>query len=142
MTAIVQVALDAPLDRLFDYSAGEAAADLAPGSMVEVPFGRTRQVGVVLGRVGETAVEGAKLRTIIRVLDDRPALTPDILRLARFCADYYHYPLGAILLATLPPRLKNAAPYVADAPWLVVTARGRVEAPAPRARARLALLEA
>jgi primosomal protein N' (replication factor Y) len=75
-------------------------------------------------------------------LDDRPALSADILRLAQFCADYYHYPLGAILLATLPPRLKNAIPFVADTPWLVLTESGRVAEPPARAKAQRALLDA
>src|SRR5690606_28592992 len=70
-----------------------------------------------------------------------PALSPDILRLAQFCADYYHYPLGAILLATLPPRLRNAAAFVADTPWLVITEAGRQAQPAARARAQGILLD-
>jgi primosomal protein N' (replication factor Y) len=112
-----------------------------PGSLVEVPFGRTRQVGVALGPQADSA-HADKLRDVIRVLADRPALSPEILRLAQFCADYYHYPLGAILLATLPPRLKNATPFAADTPWLAVTAAGRAAEPPARARAQRALLDA
>ena len=82
------------------------------------------------------------MRDVIRVLDDRPALSPDITRLAQFCADYYHYPLGAILLATLPPRLHNATPFVADTPWLIVTEAGQTAEPPARAKAQRALLDA
>ena len=142
MPLILQVALDTPLHRLFDYRLPDEFGTLPPGSLVEVPFGRTRQVGIALGPAADSAVAAGKLRDVIRVLDDRPALSPDILRLAQFCADYYHYPLGAILLATLPPRLKNATPFVADTPWLVVTAAGRQAEPPARARAQRALLDA
>jgi primosomal protein N' (replication factor Y) len=141
MSSILQVALDTPLYRLFDYRLPDGAGAVQPGSLVEVPFGRTCQVGVALAQPAESA-HPDKLRDVVRVLDDRPALSPDILRLAQFCADYYHHPLGAILLATLPPRLKNATPFVADTPWLVVTEAGRQAEPPARARAQRALLKA
>lgn len=141
MSSILQVALDTPLFRLFDYRLPDALGTVPPGSLVEVPFGRTRQVGVALGAPADSTIEDDKLRDVIRVLDDRPTLSPDILRLAQFCADYYHHPLGAILLATLPPRLKNATPFVADTPWMLLTESGRTaEAPA-RATAQRALLD-
>jgi len=142
MPPILQVALDTPLQRLFDYRLPQGLDALAPGSLVEVPFGRTRQVGVALGVIADSDVQSAKLRDVIRVLDDRPALSPEILRLAQFCADYYHHSLGAILLATLPPRLKNATPFVADTPWLVLTEAGRTATPPARAKAQCALLDA
>ncbi len=142
MPSILQVALDTPLHRLFDYRLPDGLGQVQPGSLVEVPFGRTRQVGVALAEQSDSDIHTDRLRDVIRVLDDRPALAPDILRLARFCADYYHYPLGAILLATLPPRLKNATPFSADTPWLVVTAAGRTAEPPARARAQRALLDA
>lgn len=140
MSVILQVALDTPLDRLFDYRLAAEAAP-PPGTLVEVPFGRTRQVGVALGETPVSA-HAAKLRDVLRVLDDRPALPAEMLRLAQFCADYYQHPLGAVLLAALPPRLRNAAPFVADTPWLAITRAGReAELPA-RARAQRTLLDA
>ena len=142
MPSILQVALDTPLHRLFDYRLPDGIDAVPPGSLVEVPFGRTHQVGVALGAAADSAVEAGKLRHVIRVLDDRPALSPDTLRLAQFCADYYHYSLGAILLATLPPRLRNATPFVADTPWLLLTDAGRAAQPSARARAQRALLDA
>src|SRR5512143_3160384 len=140
MPSILQVALDTPLHRLFDYRLPDDLGPVPAGSLVEVPFGRTHQIGVALGQPADSA-HTEKLRDVIRVLDDRPPLAPEILRLAQFCADYYHYPLGAILLATLPPRLRNATPFVADMPWLVLTAAGREAEPPARAKAQRALLD-
>ncbi|MDP1924589.1 MAG: primosomal protein N', partial [Thiobacillus sp.] len=141
MSSILQVALDTPLHRLFDYRLPDNLGSAPPGSLVEVPFGRTRQIGVALSQPTHSDIPADKLREVIRIFDDRPALSPDILRLAQFCADYYHYPLGAILLATLPPRLRNAAPFVAAMPWLVLTQAGQAATPAARAKAKLALLD-
>ena len=142
MPSIVQVALDTPLHRLFDYRLPDGLAAVRPGSLVEVPFGRTHQVGVALGHPANSTIQTDKLRDVIRVLDDRPALSAEILRLAQFCADYYHHPLGAILLATLPPRLRNATPFAAETPWLVVTAAGQLAELPVRAKAQRALLDA
>jgi len=142
MPPILQVALDTPLDRLFDYRLPDGLETVLQGSLVEVPFGRTHQVGVALGQSTDSAIDSGKLRDLIRVLDDRPALSAETLRLAQFCADYYHYPLGAILLATLPPRLKNATPFVAETPWLTLTGAGQTAEPPVRARAQRALLDA
>ncbi|MFN3545548.1 MAG: primosomal protein N' [Thiobacillus sp.] len=139
MSVRLQVALDTPLDRLFDY---RAPASIPPGTLVEVPFGRTRQVGVALGEAADDGVLAERLRDVLRVLDDRPALPAELLRLARFCADYYQHPLGAALLAALPPRLRNATPFVADTPWLALTEAGRAAALPTRAKAQAALLDA
>jgi primosomal protein N' (replication factor Y) (superfamily II helicase) len=141
MPSILQVALDTPLYRLFDYRLPDRMGTVSPGSLVEVPFGRSLQVGIALSQTADSLVSADKLRDVIRVLNDRPALSADIVGLAQFCADYYHYPLGAILLATLPPRLKNAAAFVADKPWLALTEAGLIAEPAPRARAQRALLD-
>ena len=141
MPSLIQVALDTPLYRLFDYRLPDGLGTVPPGSLIEVPFGRTVQVGVALGPAADSGIQTDKLRDVIRVLDDRPALSADILRLAQFCADYYHYPLGAVLLATLPPRLRNATPFVAETPWLAVTDAGRVAEPSARAKSQRALLD-
>ena len=45
MPSLLQVALDTPLHRLFDYRLPEGVGAVPPGSLVEVPFGRTHQVG-------------------------------------------------------------------------------------------------
>ena len=142
MPSIVRVALDTPLARLFDYRLLDGTLTLAAGTLVEVPFGRTRQVGVVLECVDDSPVAAGKLKTLLRVLDDRPPVSPDILKLARFCADYYHHPLGAILAAALPPRLRAATPFRADTPWLGLTPAGQHAEPSPRAHGQRALLDA
>jgi primosomal protein N' (replication factor Y) len=137
---IVTVALDTPLDRLFDYRLPAAAATAVMGSLLEVPFGRKFLVGVATGFPDATPIADEKLREVVRVFDDRPALPMAILDLAKFCADYYHYPLGPVLLSALPPRLRNAKPVLIVAPWLSLTEAGAVAMPSARARAQHSLL--
>ncbi len=51
---ILRIALDVPLPRLFDYLAAEyAESDI--GYRVEVPFGATSRVGVIVEEVAASA---------------------------------------------------------------------------------------
>jgi primosomal protein N' (replication factor Y) len=103
--SIVRVALDVPLDECFDFLAGEPPAGV--GSIVVVPFGRTRKVGVVVQSAASSQVPAARLKAIERVVDDVPPLDDEALELYRFCASYYQRPLGEVIAASLPPRLRQ-----------------------------------
>ncbi|MDD3528559.1 MAG: primosomal protein N' [Gallionellaceae bacterium] len=132
--AILQVALDAPIDRLFDYLAADAtAADI--GRRVRVPFGPRRQVGVVVGLAEQAGVAAAQLREVIAIDRTLPALPADILRLARFAADYYQHPLGPTLLALLPPALKRQRFRTPGPAAYALTEAGRARAATLPARA-------
>lgn len=98
------VALDVPIDRLFDYEAG--ATPIVPGALVRVPFGRRKQIGVVIDTARKTALAMERLRRIDSVLPVQP-LSAQTLALARFCADYYRYPLGQVIAAILPTMLRR-----------------------------------
>jgi primosomal protein N' (replication factor Y) len=103
---IVQVALDTPLDRHFDYLLADAdAADI--GRRVWVPFARRAQAGVIVALARTSEVAMAQLKPVDSIDRQLPALPGDILDLARFAASYYQHPFGATLLGILPPALKR-----------------------------------
>src|SRR3569832_2482004 len=116
MPFILQVALDTPLHRLFDYRLPEQLGPVQTGSLVEVPFGRTLQIGVALERQSDSAIVADTLRDVIRVLDDRPAQTHNNHQQTQKSTDKNHKPQDANQHATLPPRLRNASPFAADTP--------------------------
>jgi primosomal protein N' (replication factor Y) len=103
---IARVALDVPLEEAFDFRVPEGL-EAALGALVVVPFGRTRKVGVVVGHAGRSAVPLERLRTIEALVDDVPALGAAELDLYGFCAAYYQRPLGEVIAAALPPRLRQ-----------------------------------
>jgi primosomal protein N' (replication factor Y) len=106
--SIIRVALDVPVAKLFDYRAQEAtAADI--GHRVLVPFGRKTAVGVIVELARSTAVPEERLKNAIRILHEFPPLAAEDLRLLRFAADYYHHPLGAVVMGALPTRLRRVA---------------------------------
>ena len=108
--AILKIALDVPIDRLFDYLSGGNAVQV--GQRVLVPFGRRSQIGIVisLADTSEFAIE--KLKPITRVFADEQPLDHEIMSLLKFSADYYQYPFGQALLSALPARLRQIAPAV------------------------------
>jgi primosomal protein N' (replication factor Y) (superfamily II helicase) len=138
---IVRVGLDVPLAQTFDYRCGHR---LAVGARVLVPFGRRHLVGVVLD-IGDTSeVAPDRLKSIARTLPE-PCLSADDLRLLRFTADYYHYPLGQVVMNALPQRLKTITREVVRDEYYAVTPAGLAadanELPV-RARAKRKLLSA
>ena len=106
-TAIYRVAFDVPLRRLFDYLPPEDGAALAPGSRVEAPFGRTRAIGIVVESAQESDIPAGRLKRLRRAADCEPVFDEALFALLRWCADYYHHPLGEVLMSALPKALKS-----------------------------------
>lgn len=102
----LRVGLDVPVAHAFDYRADDDEP-CEVGDRVVVPFGRRHAVGVVLELAADSAIAADKLKSVVRVLRDAPPLTIDDLRLLRFAAEYYHYPLGQVVLGAFPQRLKR-----------------------------------
>ena len=142
---IIHVAIDVPVDNLFDYLAREAtAADI--GRRVLVPFGRRTAVGVIIGVTDTTEIPADRLKSVIQVLRDIPPLAAEDLRLMQFAADYYRHPLGAVVMDTLPARLRRMSnrPRSRDAGMYLLTPTGSTltsSALPARARAQIRLLE-
>ena len=110
---ILNIALDVPLNRTFDYLAGDFAAKngslVQVGSRVIVPFAGRSLVGVVLAIKQTSDFPIEKLKPVSHVFDD---VVFSDFKLLQFCADYYHYPLGQALISALPLRLRQLKPAV------------------------------
>ncbi len=116
-----RIALDVPLSKLFDYRANGLDANNLDtnnlgandfgaddiGRRVHVPFGRKEQVGLLLEIADHTDCPPQKLKPVLAVDRDIPPLPEDVLKLFRFCAAYYHYPIGQIALSALPTALRR-----------------------------------
>ena len=101
---ILKVALDVPLDRVFDYKTEYPNTQI--GQYVVVPFGARKMIGVVVGVSDTSAIESKKLKSIIR-LDSEVIFDEQSFKLFQFCSQYYHYPLGQTILSAVPSRLKK-----------------------------------
>ena len=90
-----------------DLLCAAGIAALQVGMRVQVPLGRRQLVGVVTALGQEPRYALDKLRPIMQVLDSQPIIPPVLMRLAVWGANYYHYPLGEVLLSMLPQRLRK-----------------------------------
>src|SRR5256885_16725981 len=103
---ILRVALDVPVPTLFDYRSEDATrADI--GYRVLVPFGKKHLVGVIWDVATKSGVSDSRLRSVEKILRDVAPLPREWLALAEFCSGYYHGPLGEVVAAALPPRLRS-----------------------------------
>ena len=113
---ILQVALDTPLRRVFDYrpparsSAQELGEALRLGTRVRVRFGRRQLIGVLVGIAAQSDVPSDKLKPALEILDTQPVLDPHTFDLLRWAADYYHHPIGEVFAAALPASLRAGQP--------------------------------
>ncbi len=109
---VVQVALPVPLYRHFDYLMADDGNDQVPplGGRVLVPFGRRQLVGLVVGFAEKSDLPAHKLRKIIDIIDDSPLLTEHLTQLTAWASQYYHHPLGEVMVGTLPQRIRQAKP--------------------------------
>jgi primosomal protein N' (replication factor Y) len=104
--SILQIALDVPLPRLFDYRHEGDLPESAVGRLAKVPFGAGSKIGVVVGMVEQSDQPAEKLKSA-ELQTELPVLPADWLELCRFCARYYHYPLGQVMAFALPPLLRK-----------------------------------
>ncbi|MDY3331292.1 MAG: primosomal protein N' [Pelistega sp.] len=107
----VRVALDVPLEAVFDYRV-PTSVQVLRGQRVIVPFGAQKQIiGVVTAVLTETDIPPEKQKDIIQVLDDLPPFSEKWLALCEFAAKYYLRPIGEVILPVLPPPLRKVASY-------------------------------
>jgi primosomal protein N' (replication factor Y) len=113
------VALPVPVDRLFDYAVpADLDAAAQPGCRVMVPFGQRRLSGVIVER--RLPVDPGRLRSLQRVLDPEPVVSPSLIQILRDLAAEVFCPVGIALSAALPA---GTAPR-AQVRW-ALTPRGR-----------------
>jgi primosomal protein N' (replication factor Y) len=98
MPAFCDVALPVPLDRSFTYCVGDL--QLCLGARVLVPFRNEKLAGVVVRLHDEPPPVDAK--PLLSVLDDEPVITPQLMELALWIAQYYLAPIGEVLRSMLP----------------------------------------
>lgn len=111
-SVIIKVAVAAPLFNLFDYLPADAssAAQLLPGCRVLVPFGHGKRSGVIweICDHDETAPPSHPLKAIRKIIDATPLLSENERGFLSWCAGYYHYPIGEVVNAALPTRLRHS----------------------------------
>jgi len=107
MPSYVRVLVDDSAGKAFDYELPEAVAGtLQPGSRVRVPVRTRTALATVIELLNETDVPGVKL--ISAVVSAEPILSPLLLRLGAWMADYYCCSIEQAMKAVLPNVIRKA----------------------------------
>ena len=100
MPAFCDVALPVPLDRPFTYAVNGTVP--AVGARVLVPFSGQRLMGVVVRVHDDRPADDIEIKRVQQVLDDTSLLSPELMQLAAWIAQYYVAPLGEVLRGMMP----------------------------------------
>lgn len=100
MSRVVGVLLPLPFDKPFDYQTEEA---LLLGQIVEVPFGKEKQIGVVWRLESSAEIAPEKIKKIAKVFDFSP-LSENMRQFIEWVAQYNMAPLGMVLKMVISVR--------------------------------------
>lgn len=120
-----QVALPVHLRKLFTYRLPESMQQAARvGSRVVVRLGNKPMTGYIVAllpklREGTSLIE-SELKEVEELLDFEPSLTPEVVELTRWVAEYYAAALGEVMRAALPAGINTSIMQVVS-----ITEKGR-----------------
>ena len=108
MKKTIEVALNLPLYKTFDYLMPEDVNNIRAGTRVEVPFGRKKLIGICLGIKKQDSNENFKykLKHFNKIIEEKPLITNEILRLGKWASKYYQHPIGQVLFSCIPSKIK------------------------------------
>lgn len=97
-----------------------------PGARIVVPFGRKFVTGYIVALHEDlpsgTSLQESDIKEAKEILDVVPLVTPELIQLTKWVADYYLAPWGEVIKAALPPGI---SPVIEE--FLSLTDQGRVE---------------
>jgi len=103
---IARVTLEIALRKEFDYLIPpELGGQVEVGTRVKVPFGPRKVMGCVTALVEQSP--HTNLRALLNVVGTQALVTPKILKLARWIADYYCCPVEFALKSVLPESVRK-----------------------------------
>ena len=123
----VEVAVPVHVSSTFIYRLPVSLRHLAqPGSRIVVPLGQKFVTGYIVAvleslRAG-TSLPESDVKEAKEILDVVPLVTPELLELTRWVAEYYLAPWGEVIKAALPPGI---SPTIDQ--FLSLTENGRTE---------------
>jgi primosomal protein N' (replication factor Y) len=111
-TYLVQIAIDIPLFKLFEYSWNQQQLGRAPevGVIVEIEFGKKKIAGIVLeiNPQSDRQLENPsyKIKEVIKI-SPCPIMRDEELKLFQFLSKYYLRPIGEVVFASIPSEWKK-----------------------------------
>ncbi|MDI6703427.1 MAG: primosomal protein N' [bacterium] len=100
---LIEVIVFLPVEGTYYYSVPERFSSFVEvGKRVRVPFRNRKVTGFIVRK--DIKIESAdyEIKDIIDILDDKPVLTPRMLDLTKWVAEYYLCPFGEVLKSAFP----------------------------------------
>jgi len=142
---IAKVLLDLSLDKSFDYAVPpELGPSLKVGMCVIVPFGKGKERPAYIVAFAETSPY-PKLKSILSVCCEQPALPDALIRLGEWMADYYCCARETAVRNLLPGAVRNGKVKQKTKTWYFPADRESVTdyiIKNPRSKSKCALLKA
>ena len=109
MNKLLNIAFNLPLYETYDYVIRENLANVKVGMRVRASFGRKKYIGIINEIKNEENLENKKykLKEIDEIIDTKPILTKEIIKLCKWSSNYYQYPLGQVYFSCIPSTLKQ-----------------------------------
>jgi len=108
---IIQVAVPGPfltpLDYLYDLTEG---AKPVIGGRVRIPFRNKELIGLVMNLPEQSDYDSKKIKSVLEVLDAEPLFDKGHLTFIEWASQYYHEPIGDVVQAALPKKLRAGNP--------------------------------
>ena len=102
MHNLINVALDVPINKLYDYACNTPGIKI--GCRVKVQFGKSLRIGIVIGfNKNKGLTDKYQIKEIIEVIDKEPLLTKEIIKTCKWASAYYHHPIGQVVFTAITP---------------------------------------
>ena len=124
---IIQVAVPGPfltpLDYVYDLTEGVKPV---VGGRVRIPFRNKELIGLVMNLPESSDYDRKKTKSVLEVIDEEPLFDAQHLSFIEWAARYYHEPIGEVIQAALPKKLRGGdAVEVSGLPVWQLSASGR-----------------
>jgi len=119
----IEVVVGLPIDKTFTYAVPkELEEEIEIGKRVLIPFGKRHITGYIVNIFTNAISATYEIKDILDVLDTKPILTQEMLKLTQWIATYYLSSWGEVIESTLPPGLnistKTKIKFIKDMPNL------------------------
>jgi len=106
---VFRIALPVPTRGVYDYLPPSKNPSASPqaGLRCLVPFGKRQLVGVLVSVKQGSELAENRLKKVVECLDDQPLIDSSTLKLLQWASDYYHHPLGEVMLMAFPNLLRG-----------------------------------
>lgn len=102
-----RVLLDGFNDMVLDYAIPVGMSGVSRGCRVEVPLRNRTTTGTVFHLAEPDRTWGNRLKPITRLIDDTPAVSPQLMDLAEWAARYYAVPVEQMIRCIVPEPVRR-----------------------------------